>query len=91
MNSFDVRKNLGKYLALTMRISDEIKFALYAIDKQDPVKPEYILHNNDIKKVGYFICSKCGRKLTKRPLPNFCPNCGQALDWRDDECQDQRQ
>lgn len=49
------------------------------------MKPEYILHNNDIKKVGYFICSKCGRKLTKRPLPNFCPNCGQALDWSDEK------
>ena len=85
MNICDIRKDLAEYFNLNRHISDVISFALYAIDKQDPVKPEYILHNNDIKKVGYFICSKCGRKLTKRPLPNFCPNCGQALEWRDEK------
>lgn len=50
MNICDIRKDLAEYFNLNRHISDVISFALYAIDKQDPVKPEYILHNNDIKK-----------------------------------------
>lgn len=28
-------------------------------------------------------CNKCGKRFGT--FPNFCPNCGQALDWSNDD------
>lgn len=58
-----------------------------ALEKQIPIKPI-----DDTKPRDFFIniyCSVCKEPVTKRF--KYCRNCGQALDWRDDECQDQRQ
>lgn len=39
------------------------------------------------KKVEYFndecCCAACGCKLFAARPVDFCPDCGQALDWRD--------
>lgn len=46
------------------------------VDRATPKQVEYF---ND-----EYCCDACGCKLfADRPV-DFCPNCGQALDWRDE-------
>lgn len=53
-----------------------------AVEKQKTIKP----HKNFEKFSGVW-CS-CGKYLGKGYFvdkPNYCPDCGQKLDWRDEE------
>lgn len=68
-------------------VNEACRMAISALEKQIPIKPI-----DDTKPRDFFIniyCSVCKEPVTKRF--KYCRNCGQALDWRDDECQDQRQ
>ena len=51
--------------------------AISALERQIPKKP---------KDIGYFIeiyvCPCCDNSILLQP--NFCENCGQALDWGDE-------
>lgn len=52
-----------------------------AIEKQIAKKPIY--HNNNC-----YFCSHCGNILFEIGdiiEPNFCPDCGQKIDWSDKE------
>lgn len=52
----------------------EINFAIKAIDKQIPKKPEI--------KDGYYVCPICGvYQETSEGNPPYCLNCGQAIDF----------
>lgn len=56
----------------------EINFAIKAIDKQIPKKPEI--------KDEYYVCPVCGvYQETSEGNPPYCVNCGQALDWQEVE------
>ena len=58
--------------------SFEIAFA--AMEKQDPMKPTYD------HRYAEMCCSVCGNMVSGWEEPaNYCPNCGQAIDWREDE------
>ena len=59
-----------------------IEIAIQALEKQIPKKP----HKNFEKFSGVW-CS-CGKYLGKGYFvdkPIYCPNCGQKLDWSDEE------
>lgn len=56
------------------------EIAVKALEKQIPLIPE------EIRQSGFLSCPSCFRAIKKRieESPhdiNFCPFCGQALDW----------
>ena len=56
--------------------------SIHALEKQIPKKP----HKN-FKKFSGVWCS-CGKYFGKGYFvdkPIYCPNCGQAIDWSDEE------
>lgn len=57
------------------------RIAIQAIEKQIPKKPQKTFE----KLIGVW-CS-CGKYFVKGYFvdnPNYCPNCGQKLDWNDE-------
>ena len=66
------------------------RFAINALEKQIPKKPIMKPYYEDIEE-EYLCCPTCGEILTDRiPLDNkdfyfHCLNCGQKLDWSDEE------
>ena len=52
----------------------EINFAIKAIDKQIPKKP-------DRWESGHACCCSCKRGIVKED--NYCCYCGQRIDWSD--------
>ena len=49
--------------------------AIEALEKQIPKKP---------KDDGWLYCPICGRDVLMDRF-DYCPDCGQALDWSDEE------
>ena len=65
-------------------IAEAYDLAIEALEKQTPKKP-----TRTRGKYGHIECACCGwvvesfcGDLEQYP---FCPNCGQAIDWSDDE------
>ena len=57
----------------------EINFAIKAIDKQIPKKPE---PKKDASG-EYYVCPVCGvYQETSEGNPPYCINCGQRICWR---------
>lgn len=71
-------------------ICDELarQKALEALDKQIPKKT--ICEVVEIKSEGkqgyirYLKCPNCKRNIDEENTVDFCPNCGQAIDWSDE-------
>ena len=56
-----------------------LQIAREVFDKQRPMKPTY---DHRYAEMG---CSMCGNMVSGwEELPNFCPRCGQAIDWREE-------
>lgn len=72
---------------MPMLSNDRRKYilAIKAIDKQIPQKPSVSYHEGEL--VNYH-CARCGEaqglKVNKR-WQRYCPHCGQALDWSDND------
>lgn len=50
------------------------------IDKDKPIKPIYEHeYSDDMFYIIRYKCPTCGKNLYSSP--NYCPNCGQHLDW----------
>ena len=70
----------------TNRLADELNSA---IKKQIPKKPDYEgdgydEHGNLIYDTAY--CPSCRHMFeVGYDATDYCPNCGQAIDWSDDE------
>lgn len=68
---------------------EEIEFAIKALEKQIPIKPIDVC----TPVITWGSCPVCEGKLNMlggQPNKvfksnNFCPDCGQALDWSDEE------
>lgn len=62
-------------------ISQEIEMAKVinkALEKQIPKKP---VRDKEDVFTWLWRCPRCGG----RPMQTYCANCGQAIDWSDDE------
>ena len=56
--------------------------AIEALSKQIPKKPKY---ESEIgREIGLRYCPNCGIRFIRWGF-NFCSNCGQHIDWRDEE------
>ena len=56
------------------RMCEKVNLALEALEKQIPKK---------LKDDGWLYCPICGRDVLMDRF-DYCPDCGQALDWSDD-------
>ena len=68
---------------------EEIELAIKVLERQVPKKPTYVC----TPVITWGLCPVCKGKLNmlgRQPSRvfksnNFCPDCGQALDWSDEE------
>ena len=65
--------------------TEVLKRAICALEKQVPKKPHKI-HDMNVNGHPYYesVCNDCGYVLDEFK-DDFCPNCGQAIDWEDYE------
>lgn len=85
LDGFDLRSNADKYDAEALNMAQE------ALEKQIPKKPT----TNKVWYVGVYsdyykttnICPVCDCVLRANESWNdkHCPNCGQAIDWSDED------
>ena len=52
-----------------------------AIKRNEPMKVELVKHYVGF---GYYKCPKCEKTIIEADY-NYCPDCGQKLDWSDDK------
>lgn len=65
-----------------------LKKAIEALEKQIPKKPDELKTDKDVKigagtwKAGVTVykCPGCNSFISRSS--DFCPNCGQAIDWK---------
>lgn len=62
---------------LSFRTLEAVVTLKQLVDRATPKKVEYL--NDEC------CCSVCGCKLFAARPVDFCPSCGQALDWRDED------
>ena len=67
------------------RCNEACRAAVKALELQIPKKPEQGTTNTFI-----YACPTCGGPVGSLEVEeiwcDFCPKCGQALDWSDEEC-----
>lgn len=66
---------------IPQQMAEMIDIADEAIRKQIPIKPVAVLGACDNPE---YECKNCGDTIPDN-IYEFCPNCGQAIDWSD-EC-----
>lgn len=75
-------KRRKEQTGLSDRVQQAEDFAIEALEKQMPCKLEPIAS----VKAHVPVCGKCrGVMDLMQGELNYCPNCGQRLDWGDDE------
>ena len=68
-----------------------IEIAIQALEKQIPKKPRKTdSYRGVLKRVYAYVCPTCGnacleKYMNERQNTMFCWDCGQKLDWRDEE------
>lgn len=71
--------------------TEVLKNAIGALEKQIPKKPHKI---HDVYENGYlyhvYVCDECGDVIYETQ-GEFCPNCGQAIDWDDMDCEEEQE
>lgn len=58
-------------------------------EKETPKKPirkriYYNCHNGECDKTFFYYCPVCNFHSIDKDYANFCPNCGQKIDWSDE-------
>ena len=83
-NALKVLKGMRNLIAQTkIDIDDAIEYkyavevAVEALEKQIPKKP--------MEKDGWIACPNCEISMSGRMYVPWCDNCGQALDWEDED------
>ena len=65
---------------------ESIEIAISAIKKQIPKKIEYVSDGDaEDSLVWEYRCPVCEEELYKCNYYAYCPYCGQAIDWEDEE------
>lgn len=68
-----------------------LDMAISALEKQIPKKPRKTdSYRGALKRVYAYVCPTCGnvcleKYMNKRQNTMFCWNCGQKIDWSDEE------
>lgn len=81
----EARENNAGYTFATV-MSRRIEYLEYAIDcieKQIPIKSKERFVGNGWNDIWEGDCPKCGKTI--RPTLDWCPYCGQAIDWSEDD------
>ena len=71
--------------------SEAFQMAINALEKQMPKKPRKTdSYRGVLKRVYAYVCPSCGnvcleKCMNERQNTMFCWNCGQKLDWSDEE------
>jgi rubrerythrin len=76
---------LGDYYNVFDRNNKDIALLHELVDKATPKKPDryiFLKRNSDGLPTHGF-CKECGTSVLSKN--NYCPNCGQAIDWSTDE------
>lgn len=60
----------------TSIVKEALSMARNALEKQIAKKP---------KDIGWLYCQSCGKKLDVCEQKNYCGDCGQAIDWSDED------
>lgn len=80
-------QNLAENAYINMCSVEEMNIAIEALEKQIPKKPDLIgdgYDDNGNLIYDTWICPCCETEYEiDYDDYKFCPNCGQALDWRD--------
>ena len=63
-----------------------IDAAIEALEKQIPLKPDYVSDGWDPEGAGIWEphCPDCDHNLEDDDEPEHCPNCGQRICWEDE-------
>ena len=75
------RIEFGKqnYSDVASEYIEALEQAVEALWKQEPMKPTY---DHRYAEMG---CESCGNIVSGwEESPNYCPNCGQAIDWSEE-------
>ncbi len=76
------------------RDKEALEFAVKAVEKQIPkkVKREFLAVGGAITCIEAEICPNCGKDIYDDEVEvsyyEYCPDCGQALDWSDENEED---
>lgn len=81
-------QNLAENAYINMCSAEEMNIAIKALEKQIPKKPKTYIVN---MKLIYFLCPNCKKRIISKvdgewlagKNQKFCDECGQALDWSD--------
>lgn len=82
-------ENGMEFLTYSQDLVAAFETAISALEKQIPKKPKFEINLGDY--TSRFIC-ECGKKIVVKhdsgvmdnhDAPNYCPNCGQRLNWSD--------
>lgn len=90
MTNYEVIRNLnllvsGDCTEPVNEYAEEVEIATKALEKQMPIKPTY--DGDGYAPDGTFIwdewlCPNCGERYeVDYDDYNYCPSCGQAIDW----------
>lgn len=83
------RQTTIQYLVEHGYINDEVKnLCIEALEKQIPKKPYYEGNGYSDGELVYdtWRCPNCDSAYeVEYDDYKYCPNCGQAIDWRDEE------
>lgn len=75
-----VRVSLGDVGGTTVVLCTDCLQALKSMVRSVKKHPQYVNHN--LSGAFVTVCPSCERELADNGgLENFCPTCGQALDW----------
>ena len=72
-------------------LCDAVNVAIQALEKRIPKKPRKTdSYRGVLKKVYAYVCPTCGnarleKYMNERQNTVFCWDCGQKLDWSDEE------
>lgn len=67
---------MNKYKKLAEKAESQKPFARREIFESYPKKD---------RVVTVYLCPRCGTSLSSFDIPNYCDNCGQALDWSEEK------
>ena len=81
MNTNEAIQKIKRVKGLYAYESDyeALDMAIAALEKQVPMKP--LPQEMDIDGRAITPCGFCGEELPHNSLYDFCPYCGQAIDW----------